>query len=154
MGGGGLREAGRRQRSSLGQLPGSQAGATWREGRTHLWSKGGRGVGTELGTMDSRPGLASWLMSPWSSHASSLGSFFSSMQTKGTHHPWGAAVLGSSMRGAPVQESKQVMVADRMWGQEEEGLLAPVLHYSGGWWPFPHGRKKAGEKGDRMAASV
>lgn len=70
-----------------GTAPGSQAGATWREGRTHPSPRGGRGGGTELGNMDLRPGLASRLMSPWSSHASSLGSCFLNAN-KGGPTPW------------------------------------------------------------------
>lgn len=92
--------------------------------------RGGRGEGTELGNTDPRPGLASWLMSPWPSHVSSLVSHLLGANNGDMGVPTipGSLQLSGTMwREAHVQEAQQVTVGDRMWGQEVEGL-----HYSGG----------------------
>ena len=125
-----MREAGRRQRASPGERPGRQAGAAWREGRTHPWPRGGRGEGTGLGNMDPRPGLASWLMSPWSSRVSSPGVRFLSANNGDMGVPTtlgSLQLLGTTQREALMREVKQVTAGDRMWEPEAEGL-----HYSGG----------------------
>lgn len=145
-----MRETGRRQQSPLGEVLGNQAGATWKEGRTHPWPRQGKGMGTELGNMDPRPGWASWLMSPWPNHASSLSSWFLSANSGDTVVP---TPLGSLKFSGTLCVRRVRRKLSRSWLQTGCGGSRRKVFWLGcfmiqeGGGPFLHGGKKAGEKG-------